>query len=158
VIQPVGGHGVGVQLAGVQRRPAAIGANGGILDQHVGVPLGVALAAGPVIKGGRGDPASAIPVDAVVAPADPHGFLFQPAQDLADGGVTGGLDLRSDFRAASGRQQADAFRIGERQIKGCDSRVDPLADILACFRIRVAVQLFRIPIQDCPAQPFHHRY
>jgi hypothetical protein len=28
----------------------------------------------------------------------------------------------------------------------------------ACFRVRVAVQLFRIPVQDRPAHPLHHHY
>jgi hypothetical protein len=103
VIEAVGGHGVGVQLAGVQRRPAAVGPEGGVLDQHVGMPLGIAFAAGPVIERGGGDPASAEPVDAVVAAADPDRLLFQPAEHLADGGMAGGLDFRPDFRAASGR-------------------------------------------------------
>jgi hypothetical protein len=30
--------------------------------------------------------------------------------------------------------------------------------MLACFCVRGAVQLFRIPVQDRPGQPFHHRY
>jgi hypothetical protein len=145
MVEAVGGHGVGVQLAGVQRRPAAIGADGGVLDQHVGVPLGIALAAGPMIERGRGEPASAEAVDAVVAAADPHRLLLQPTEHLPDGGMPGGLDFRSDFRAGSSGQQAYAFRIRKRQIKGRHSGVDPLADMLSCFRVRIAVQLFRIP-------------
>jgi hypothetical protein len=86
-----------------------------------------------------------------VAAADPDCFLFQPAQNLPDGGMAGGLDFRSDFWAASGGQQAYAFWIRKRQIKGRDSRVDLLVDMLACFRVCVAVQLFRIPVQDRPA-------
>jgi hypothetical protein len=111
MVEPVGGHGVGIELPRVQRRPAAIGANSGVLDQHVGMPLGVAFAAGPMIERGRGDSASAVPVDAVVAAADPDCLLFQPAQDLADGDMASRLDFRSHFRAASGGQQAYAFRV-----------------------------------------------
>jgi hypothetical protein len=67
-----------------------------------------------MIEGGGGDPASAESVDAVVASADSDRLLFQPAEHLADGGVPRGLDFRPDFRAASGGQQAHAFRIRER--------------------------------------------
>jgi hypothetical protein len=124
----------------------------------VGVPLGVALAAGPVIERGRRDSASAEPVDTVVAAADPHRLLFQPAQHLPDGHMAGGLDFRSDFRATSGRQQAHTFRIGKRQIKGRHSGVDSLVDMLARFHVRIAIELFRVPVQDHPAHPFHrHR-
>ena len=111
VIEPVGGHGVGVQLAGIQGRPAAVRAHGGVLDQDMGVPLRVAFAAGPVVEGGGGDAASAEPVDAVVAAADPDRLLFEPAQDGSDGHMAGGLDFRPDFRATSGGQQAHTFRI-----------------------------------------------
>jgi hypothetical protein len=156
VIEPVGGHGVGVQLPGIQRRPATIGTQSGVLDQHVGVPLGVALAAGPMIKRGRGDPASGEPVDAVVAPSHIHRFLLQPSQHLPDGDMAGGLDFCSDFRAASGRQQAHTLRIGKRQIKGRHPGVDALADMLACFRIGVAVEFFRIPVENRLTDPFHH--
>jgi hypothetical protein len=156
VVQPVGGHGVGVQLPRVQRRPAPIRTYGGVLNQQVGVPVRVALLAGPRIERGRGDPASAEPVDAVVAPADPDRLLFQPAEHLPDGGIAGGLDLRPRFRWASGREQAHAFRIRERQIKARDPRSNPLADMLARFRKGVAIQFIRISIKDRPAQPFHH--
>jgi hypothetical protein len=84
----------------------------------VGVPLRIALAAGPVIEHGGADHASGEAVDAVVAPSHSHGFLLQPAEHLPDGGVAGGLDFRPDFRAASGRQQAHTLRVGKRQIKG----------------------------------------
>jgi hypothetical protein len=155
VIEPVGGHGVGVQLPGIQRRPATIGTQSGVLDQHVGVPLGVALAAGPMIKRGRGDPASGEPVDAVVAPSHIHRFLLQPSQHLPDGDMAGGLDFCSDFRAASGRQQAHTLRIGKRQIKGRHPGVDALADMLARFRKGIAIEFFGISTKGSPAHPLH---
>jgi hypothetical protein len=118
VVQPVGGHGMGVQLPRIQGRPAAVRAHGGVLDQHVGVPLRVAFAAGPVIEGGGGDTASAEPVDAVVAAADPDRLLLEPAQHGSDGHMAGGLNFRPHFRVTSGRQQTHTFRIRKRQIKG----------------------------------------
>jgi hypothetical protein len=104
------------------------------------VPLGVAFAAGPMIKRGGGDAASAEPVDAVVAPSDSDRLVFQPAEHLPDGGVPGGLDFRPHFRAASGGQQAHTLRIRKRQIKGRHAGVDPLADMRACLRNRCAIQ------------------
>jgi hypothetical protein len=156
VEQPVGGHGMGVQLAGVQRRPAAVGADGGVLDQHVGVPLGVAFAAGPVIEAGGGDAASAEPVDAVVAAADPDRLLFQPAQHGPDGHMAGGLDFRPHFRAASGGQQAHAFRIRKRQIEARHPRIDPLAGMLTGFRVIRAIEVLRIPVKDHMTHLLHH--
>jgi hypothetical protein len=155
MIEPVGGHGMGIELPRIQRRPAAIGANSGVLDQHVGVPLGITLAAGPMIKRGRGDAASAEPVDAVVAPTHPDRLLFQPAQHLPHGDMAGSLNFRPDFRAASGGQQAHALRVGKRQIKGRHSGIDPFADMLACFRVRVAIELLRVCVKNRAAHALY---
>jgi transposase len=35
-------------------------------------------------------------------------------------------------------------------------RCQPIAGMFACFRVGVAVQRFRIPVENRPAQPFHH--
>jgi hypothetical protein len=108
-----------------------------------------------MIERGRRDPASGEPIDAVVAPSHSDRLLFQPPQHLPDGGVPGGLDFRPHLRAASGRQQAHALRIRKRQIKGGNSGVDALVDMLACFRVRVAIELLRICVKN---RPVHSLY
>jgi hypothetical protein len=76
--------------------------------------------------------------------------LFKPAEHLPDGDMAGGLDFRPHLRAASGGQQAHTLRIRKRQIKGRYACVDPLADMLACFRNSCAIQFLGILIKDCP--------
>ena len=88
--------------------------------------------------------------DAVVPRRTPTA-LVQPAEHLPDRGVPRRLDFRSDFRAASGRQQAHTLRIRKRKIKGRNSRVDPLADMLVGFRKGFAIEFFGVSIKDCPA-------
>jgi hypothetical protein len=52
-IQVVGRHQLGVQPVAVQGRPASVRPLGGVLDQHVGVAVGVAGAAHAVLEGHR---------------------------------------------------------------------------------------------------------
>ncbi len=154
VIEAVGGHRVGVEELGVQRGPALVGAEGGVLDQHVGVPLRVAFAAGAVVEGGGGEAEALVALGAVVAAADPDRLALQVGQGLADGRVPCGLCLPAHVRAAAGGEQADRLHVGERQVERGDPAVDPLDGVLGRLVVGVAVQLADISAEDRAAQPF----
>jgi len=94
VVEAVGGHGVGVQPLGVQSGPASIGAEGGVLDQDMGMPLRVALAAGAMVERGTHQAQASVVGGAVVAAPHPDGFALEVGENLADGGVSGRLDLQ----------------------------------------------------------------
>jgi hypothetical protein len=152
VVEAVGGHGVGVEQLGVKSRPASVGAEGGVLDQDVGVPLRVALAAGAVVEGGTREPQALMALGAVVAAADPDRLAFQVGEDLADRRVPCGLHLPAHVRAAAGGEQADRLHVGERQIERGDPGIDPLPGMLCRLLIGVAVQVANIPAQHRPAE------
>jgi hypothetical protein len=77
-VQVVRGHQVGVQPVAVQGCPAAVRALGGVLDEHVGVEVGVAGAAHAVLEGHRHQPTHRlVAVGAVVVTADPDAMALQ---------------------------------------------------------------------------------
>jgi hypothetical protein len=79
-VQVVDRHQVGVQSVAVQGRPASVRALGGVLDQHVGVVVGVAGAAHAVFEGHRRQPpCRRVAIRAVVVAADPEAMAFQVA-------------------------------------------------------------------------------
>jgi hypothetical protein len=158
VVDAVGGHRVGVQPLGVQCRPAAIRPEGGVLHQHVGVPLRVALPAGAMVERRRGDPLAAEAVGAVVTAAHADCLLLQPRQHHADRGMPRLGHFRSNFRGAAGGQQTDALGVRQRQVKRCHPGVHPPAGMPPRFRVRLAVQFRRVPLQNRPADPLHRRH
>ncbi len=138
VVDAVGCHGVGVQPLGVQRGPATIRAERGVLDQDVGVPLGVPFAAGAVVERGADQAEASVVGGAVVAAPDADGFALEVGENLADGGVPGRLDLAADVRAAAGGEQAYRLDVGKGQVEGGDARVDSFVRMAGGLLVGVA--------------------
>jgi hypothetical protein len=129
---------------------------GGVLPQHVGVELGVAGAAEPVLERHPHPPtAHVVAVGAVVVPAHPNPVGLQVADADLEGVSTRLGDLPPDPITTTGGQQGDAVGAGEAVVERLHPLVDPLAPVLPGLVEPLPVQRARIGPEDLAAQPLH---
>ena len=80
LVEVAGGLRQREEVAGVECAPAALGAAGQVRDQHVGVEMGVAGAAGAMPEPRRDEPVAGGGAGAARAAADDTGVLFEPTR------------------------------------------------------------------------------
>ena len=89
-----------VEVAGVDRRPPAIGASNGVGDEHMSVEVRIPGATGPVTEGGSDEPVPSDLFDTTMTSPRPRGVPLQVAERV-------GVDLaRQPEQGGPGAQPA----------------------------------------------------
>ena len=157
LVEVAGGLGVRVEPAAVERRPAPIGAEREVGDEHVGVQLRVAGARGAMHER-RGDQPS--PGDAVdargSAPRD-RGLALDVAESVLNRPVVRGADRSAHAVIADAEQHAHALGRRERQIEAWHSRRCLAAERHAIRRVLAGQHAMQLLTVDLAAQAEQRR-
>jgi hypothetical protein len=153
-VQVVGRHEMGVQPVAVQGGPASVRSLGGVLDEHVGVVVGITGAAHAVLERHRQHPRlDVVAVGAVVVAPHPNPVGLQVPDAALEGLIPCFGDLPPEVVAAASGQQRDTLGRGEAVVEGLHPLVDPLALVLPRAVEALAEQLARIEAKHLATEP-----
>jgi len=152
-IQVIGRHQMGIQPVGVQGRPPSVRTLGGVLDQDVGVAVGVASAAHAVLERHRHQPTNClVAIRAVVVTPDPEAMALQVGDGCLEGFGASFGQQPPHLVAATGGQQRHALGGAEAVVEGLHPLVDPLTPVLPGPLEPLPVQLAWVGVQHLAAE------
>ena len=156
LVEVAGGLRVRVDPATVERRPAPVGAEHDVGDEHVRVELRIAGPRRPMPERRRDQPAARNHVDAARPAARHAGRPLDVAERLGDRPIVRVTDRAAQLVVADPEQHADALRRRERQVEPRNPPVHDPPERRAAARMLAgehAIEADRIDRPDEPERP-----